>query len=160
MQIELFTTGGTIDKIYFDALSEFSIGEPQAVHLMCQAGVAADINHTALLRKDSLEISAADREMITERVAASPAEQIIITHGTDTMAETGRYLSSIKNKTIVLVGAMQPAAMRDSDASFNLGFALAAVQLAPAGIYIAMNGQLLEATSAVKDRQKMCFKAG
>ncbi len=157
MQIELFTTGGTFDKIYFDALSEFAIGAPQAPTLLQQGNVSAAITVTELMRKDSLELDDKDRELIAQQVKRSTAEGVVIVHGTDTMALTGQRLAAISNKTIVLVGAMQPAAMRDSDAPFNLGFALAAVQLAPAGVYIAMNGQLLPAAHAIKDRQRMCF---
>lgn len=159
MQIELFTTGGTFDKIYFDALSEFTIGEPQAPGLLMQGNISCELTVTELLRKDSLEMTNADRQLIAARVAASSADNIIIVHGTDTMADTGRALPA-NDKTVVLVGAMQPAAMRDSDAPFNLGFALAAVQLAAPGVYIAMNGELLPASTAVKDHHAKRFIAG
>ena len=159
MKIALFTTGGTIDKIYFDALSEFTIGEPQAEQLLLQAGVDVEFTQTALLRKDSLELTDQDRLLIVQSVSEAPEEHIIVTHGTDTMVETGHALKEITNKTIVLVGAMQPAAMRESDAAFNLGFAVAAVQLASAGVYIAMNGQLFDVEQVRKDRDTMRFVA-
>ncbi|MFW2421905.1 MAG: asparaginase domain-containing protein [Porticoccaceae bacterium] len=159
MKIALFTTGGTIDKIYFDALSEFTIGEPQAEQLLLQAGVNVEFTQTALLRKDSLELTDQDRLLIAQSVSEAPEEHIIVTHGTDTMVETGHALKEITNKTIVLAGAMQPAAMRESDAAFNLGFAVAAVQLASAGVYIAMNGQLFDVEQVRKDRDTMRFVA-
>lgn len=158
MQIELFTTGGTFDKIYFDALSEFTIGAPQAPSLLLAANTSCAIAVTELLRKDSLELTGQDRALIAARVAASAADRVIITHGTDTMAETGRAIAA-SDKTVVLVGAMQPAAMRDSDAAFNLGFAVAVVQLAAPGVYIAMNGELLMAAQARKDRDAKRFIA-
>lgn len=159
MKIALFTTGGTIDKIYFDALSEFIIGEPQAEQLLLQAGVDVEFTQTVLLRKDSLELTDQDRMLIAQYVSDVAEEHIIVTHGTDTMVETGRALKRISNKTIVLVGAMQPAAMRESDAAFNLGFAVAAVQLASTGVYIAMNGQLFDVDEVRKDRDAMRFVA-
>ncbi|MDC0404279.1 asparaginase [Porticoccaceae bacterium] len=159
MKIALFTTGGTIDKIYFDALSEFIIGEPQAGQLLLQAGVDVEFTQTALLRKDSIELTDQDRMLIAQYVSDVAEEHIIVTHGTDTMVETGRALKRISNKTIVLVGAMQPAAMRESDAAFNLGFAVAAVQLASTGVYIAMNGQLFDVDEVRKDRDAMRFVA-
>lgn len=145
--IEIFTTGGTFDKIYFDANSEFSIGDPQVDPILQEANVTQPYTVTSILRKDSLEITDADREHICQQVVASSAQHIIITHGTDTMTVTASALAAIpalteQNKRIVLMGAMQPARMRVSDASFNVGFALAAVQLVEAGVYIAMNGRV------------------
>lgn len=148
--ITIFTTGGTFDKIYFDANSEFRIGDTQVGPLLQEAGVSQEYDIQPLLRKDSLELTDEDRQLLCERVATCDSQKIIIVHGTDTMVATAKALAAAREKmpqgttankkTIVLLGAMQPARMRYSDAAFNLGFSFAAVQLQPPGIYIAMNG--------------------
>lgn len=144
MRIEIFTTGGTIDKVYFDAKSAFQVGEPQILEVLREANLAIDCRVTPLLRKDSLELTAADREQIRQAVAASEAERVVITHGTDTMVETGRALAGIPGRTVVLTGAMQPARFRFTDAVFNVACALTAAQLLPPGVYIAMNGRIFD----------------
>lgn len=144
MELEIFTTGGTIDKLYFDAKSSFQVGEPQIFDALRQANITLAVRVTPLLRKDSLELDDADRMLIRQAVAASTAEQIVITHGTDTMIDTGRALWDIPGKTIVLTGAMQPARFSNSDAIFNIACALTAAQTLPAGVYIAMNGRIFD----------------
>ncbi len=151
MKIKFFTTGGTIDKIYFDAKGEYAIGEPQVFTLLADANVSFNPEIESLLRKDSLDLTDADRALIRERVASATASHIIITHGTDTMIQTARTLKDIPGKTIVLTGAMQPARMRVTDAAFNLGVAVAAVQTLPAGVYIAMNGRIFNPESSRKN---------
>jgi len=150
--IEVFTTGGTIDKVYFDALSEFQVGPTALADILRENNVHAPHRVTQLMRKDSLDLTDEDRAAIREAVTASDAPHILITHGTDTMVETGRALSGIEGKTIVLTGALQPAKLRGSDAEFNVGFAFAAVQTLDAGVYVAMNGQLFDPVHAHKDR--------
>jgi L-asparaginase len=110
------------------------------------------------MRKDSLELTDADRQTILEAVKASASQRILITHGTDTMAQTAEVLKSVADRTIVLTGAMQPARMRRSDATFNIGFAWAAVSLLPAGVYIAMNGEVFEAGSVRKNLAAQRFE--
>ena len=149
--IKILATGGTIDKIYFDAKSEFQIGEPLIDEIFGESLVGFAYEVESLLRKDSLEMTAADRALIRARIEADANQQILVTHGTDTMVETGRALAGIAGKTIVLVGAMQPARLRKTDAIFNLGFAAAAVQLLPEGVYVAMNGQVFDPQTAVKN---------
>lgn len=149
--IRLFTTGGTIDKIYHDANSEFDLGDSLLPELLAEANVTVPWQITEILRKDSLELTEDDREQVLQAVAACEESHVIITHGTDTMADTARALAEIAGKTVVLFGAMQPARMRRSDAVFNLGFAMAAVSLLPAGIYIAMNGEVFEAGKVAKN---------
>ncbi|MGB1950836.1 MAG: asparaginase domain-containing protein [Marinobacter sp.] len=156
--IQIFTTGGTIDKVYFDANSAFEIGDTLLPELLTESNIHDGYAISGLLRKDSLEMTDADREAIREAVAAADATQILITHGTDTMAETARALATITDKTIVLLGAMQPARMRRSDAVFNVGFAWAAVQLLPAGVYIAMNGEVFEAGAVRKNLKAQRFE--
>jgi L-asparaginase len=151
--IEIFTTGGTIDKVYFDALSEYQIGPTTLPGLLSENNVFVPHRVTQLMRKDSLDLDDADRTMIGDAVTASDAVQILVTHGTDTMVETAGGLTGIEGKTIVFTGAMQPATLRASDAAFNVGFALASVQCLPAGVYIAMNGQIFDPANTWKDRQ-------
>lgn len=150
--IEIFTTGGTIDKVYFDALSEYQIGPTAITDMLRENNVFVGHRVTQLMRKDSLDLTDADRTVIHNSVATSTAMQILVTHGTDTMVRTGRVLSDIAGKTIVLTGAMQPASLRQSDAAFNVGFALAAVQCLPAGVYVAINGQIFDPAKTQKDR--------
>ncbi len=150
--IEIFTTGGTIDKVYFDALSEYQIGPTALTAMLTDNFVNMPNRITPLMRKDSLELTDADRAIIRTAVLQSDARMILITHGTDTMVQTGRILTDIGGKTIVLTGAMQPASLRASDAEFNVGFAFAAVQTLPPDVYITMNGQIFDPRNAAKDR--------
>jgi L-asparaginase len=151
VSVRIFTTGGTIDKVYFDAKSSYQVGEPQIGELLVEAGVTCPYTVTSLLRKDSLEIDAADRALIAAEVAAAPESRVLITHGTDTMVETARALLGVPGKTVVLVGAMQPARLRVSDAFFNIGFAFAATQLLPHGVYLAMNGRVFDPRTTHKN---------
>ncbi len=156
--IEIFTTGGTIDKVYFDANSEFEIGDSLVGELLAESNIRDGFSVSGLMRKDSLEMMDEDREAVRRAVSRCSAEHVLITHGTDTMTETARALLSVKGKTIVLTGAMQPARMRRSDAVFNIGFAWAAVRLLPHGVYIAMNGEVFEAGSVRKNLKAQRFE--
>lgn len=156
--IQIFTTGGTIDKVYFDANSEFEISESLVPELLAESNIHKGYRLQGLLRKDSLEMTDDDRVLVREAVAGCDSNHILITHGTDTMAETAQVLSSLSDKTIVLTGAMQPARMRRSDAVFNIGFAWAAVQLVPPGVYIAMNGEVFEAGAVRKNLKAQRFE--
>ncbi|MDY0207035.1 MAG: asparaginase domain-containing protein [Pseudomonas sp.] len=158
MHIHILTTGGTFDKIYHDALSEFTIGEPMAEELLTDAGVNLTYSVDSLLKKDSLELTDADRELLREQVNNSPHQHILIIHGTDTMTLSAQLLVDISDKTVVFTGAMQPARMRNSDAPFNLGFAIGALQCLESGIYIAMNGQIFNANNVQKNRQISRFQ--
>ncbi len=155
--IDIFTTGGTIDKIYFDALSEYHIGPTPLPDILAENNVYVPHRVTQLMRKDSLELTDDDRQAIHDAVAASDADKILVTHGTDTMVQTGKVLADITDKTIVLTGAMQPATLRNSDAEFNVGFALAATQTLPHGVYIAMNGEVFDPATTRKDRDAHRF---
>ena len=159
MAIAIFTTGGTIDKVYFDAKGAYAVGAPLVESLLAQARVEAQVSITPLLRKDSLELTEADRAVVVEAVRACADAQVIITHGTDTMVETGLALAGLPGKTIVLTGALQPGRFADSDAPFNLGMAVAAVQLLPPGVYIAVNGLVRPAASLRKNRDQNRFEA-
>ena len=144
MSIKIYTTGGTIDKTYFDQKSAYQVGEPQASGVLERANVVVDYEVVPIMQKDSLDLDDSDREMIRAIIAADPAQRAVVTHGTDTMIETAMYLKEVANKTIVLTGSMYPAQYRDSDAVFNLGCALIAAQILDPGIYIAMNGRLFD----------------
>ena len=141
-QLCIVTTGGTIDKIYFDDKSDFQVGEPQIGRILDELGVAFRYSVIPILRKDSLHLDDADRELLRATIAAQPARHVLVTHGTDSMVETAKVLASIPGKTIVLTGALNPARFRGSDAEFNIGTAVGAVQSLPAGVYIAMNGRI------------------
>lgn len=155
--ILLLTTGGTIDKIYFDALSDYKVGESVVAKLLQIGGVKRPFRIEEVTRKDSLELDDADRAQIRERILSAPESHIVITHGTDTMTDTGRTLEDIAGKTIVLVGALAPARFGESDASFNLGMAFATAQIAGPGVYISMSGSVFRADQVVKDRAKGAF---
>ena len=148
----ILTTGGTIDKVYFDAASEFEVGEPTVPHIFQDVGADIKYELISLFRKDSLEITKEDRELIRKTCEASPHRQILITHGTDTMAETAETLLGIEGKVIVLTGAMAPARFRVTDAIFNIGTAIGALQSADNGVLLAMNGQLFQAGQVRKNR--------
>ena len=159
MQLEIFTTGGTIDKVYFDAKSKFEVGEPQILEVLREANLSIDYQVTPLMRKDSLELTDQDRELVRKAVEASEATRIVITHGTDTMTDTARALTEITGKTIVLTGAMQPARFRFTDAVFNIASAMMAAQTLAEGVYIAMNGQLFDPESTRKNVEMNRFEA-
>ncbi len=159
MSIEIITTGGTIDKVYFDAKSSFEIGEPQIGEVLGDANLTVEYRITPLLRKDSLELTDADRQLIRKQVLESSATQIVITHGTDTMVDTARFLKGIVGKTIVLTGAMQPARFRFTDAIYNIASAVTAVQLLPEGAWITMNGQCFDPEKTWKNVAMNRFEA-
>jgi L-asparaginase len=156
--IKIITTGGTIDKIYFDAKSEFQVGAPQIGEVLKEANVAPGFEITSLLRKDSLDLTDADRNRIYKAVKSCPQNRVIVTHGTDTMITTALVLKKIAQKTIVLTGAMQPAKFRFTDAVFNIASAFTAVQLLPAGVYIAMNGRIFDPQTSRKNRELNRFE--
>ena len=158
MDIQIFAVGGTIDKIYFDAASEFKVGEPQIGELLHEANVTFHYHVDSLMRKDSLEMDDTDRQRIREAVDQCACERILITHGTDTMADTARALLGLENKTVVMTGSMQPARLRVSDAIFNIGFAIGALLHMPHGIYVAMNGQVFEPANLKKNRSAHRFE--
>jgi len=158
LTIKIFATGGTFDKLYFDNQSEFQIGDPIIGELLEEANVSFDYDIVSLLKKDSLDMSYADRQMIHSAVGKVIESKILIIHGTDTLVETAQALLDIKGKTIVLFGAMQPARMRRSDAMYNLGVASAAVQLLPAGVYLAMNGHIFDPCKVRKNRAQNRFE--
>jgi L-asparaginase len=153
----ILTTGGTIDKQYFDATSQYQISDSFIPRLLSLARVTHQFECREVLHKDSLDLTDADRALIVEQVRASPFTRVVITHGTDTMTQTAQALLAIRGKTIVLTGALAPARFNETDAPFNLGMAFAAAQVAPHGVYIAMNGTVFRGDQVVKDRAQQRF---
>ena len=158
MKIKFFTAGGTIDKVYFDALSKYKVGEPQIDSILKDARVNFEYEVISLLKKDSLEMTDQDRQVILAAVQNEPHDKIIITHGTDTMVKTGVILQQVTDKTIVLTGAMEPSIFKSSDALFNLGTAVGAVQTLPRGVYIAISGRIFNPDKVEKNREAKQFE--
>ena len=156
--IKIFTTGGTIDKVYFDAKSTYEVGAPNIERVLAELPLNIDYTVTSILRKDSLEITTADRNVVVAACRDAEERQIIVTHGTDTMVETAKALQeAVKDKTIVLTGALEPALFKTSDAMFNIGCAIASVQSLPPGAYITMNGRIFESGNVIKDLELSRF---
>ena len=154
----VITTGGTIDKVYFDALSRYEVGTPVVVGMLAEAGVSVPYRVHPLMQKDSLELTDTDRIAIREAVAGAPEQQVLITHGTDTMVETAHALEGMANKTVVLTGALKPARFRDTDALFNVAAAFVAVQILPTGVWIVMNGRVFDPRHVRKNREANRFE--
>ena len=158
MFIRFITTGGTIDKVYFDALSQFEVGDSPIKHILDEGLSDFDYEIVPLLQKDSLDMTDADRASLHEFIAADDAERFVITHGTDTMPATAEALQDLQGKTIVLTGALTPARFKTSDATFNVGMAVAVAQVAAPGVYIAMSGQVFSAGKVRKNRAENRFE--
>ena len=158
-ELWIVTTGGTIDKLYFDDKSDYQIGEPLIDRMLHKLGVAFRYTVVPLLRKDSLHLTDEDRVAIRDAIAAQPARHVLVTHGTDTMVETAQALASLGDRTIVLTGALSPARFRESDAEFNIGTAVGAVQSLPPGVYIAMNGRVWDPKKVRKNVAENRFEA-
>ena len=162
--IQLFITGGTIDKQYQTTTGELNFPATHLPQLLQEANSTLKIQTQVLMQKDSLEMTDFDRDLIDQACSISKSQMIVITHGTDTMVETALTLlkhfisNTPSTKTIVITGAMRPFMLQHSDASFNVGAALMAVQLASPGVYICMNGQLFDAAHVQKDRQHGIFR--
>ena len=158
MKIKIFTTGGSIDKHYSLRSSQFEVGPPQVEDILQEANVVFEYEIEQILAVDSLEIDEDKRRRIVERVQADPHTHILITHGTDTMVHTGQALAGTPGKVIVLTGSMQPAAFKHSDAAYNIGFAIAALQILPDGVYIAINGRIFDPQRARKNLEMERFE--
>ena len=159
MHIRFITTGGTIDKIYFDALSQFEVGESQLQAILGEGLVDFEFDIVPFMQKDSLEIDDDDRARLRQFITEDDGQYYVITHGTDTMPVTAEALKNLQGKTIVLTGALTPARFRTTDAVFNIGMAVAAVQTAQPGVYIAMSGQVFEAGAVRKNRAENRFES-
>jgi L-asparaginase len=151
MFIRFITTGGTIDKIYFDATSQYEVGESNVKHILGDGLVNFEYDVVPMFKKDSLEFTDEDRQALRQFIENDDASLYIITHGTDTMVETAAKLSSISGKTIILTGSLSPARFKTTDAIFNIGMAVAAVQSVEPGVHLVMNGQVFEEGEVFKN---------
>jgi len=159
MSIKLLLTGGTIDKSYNESNGELNFTESHIQEILDLGRNLSELEIKQLMSKDSLGMVDYDRDEILQACIQSKQDQIVITHGTDTMVETGTVLSEKKlEKTIVLVGAMVPFVFKHSDAMFNMGFALAAVQTMPYGVYISMNGKVFTSNDVTKNKALGIFE--
>ena len=156
--VTVITTGGTIDKVYFDALSHYEVGTPVVTGMLTEAGVEVPYTVQSLMQKDSLELTSEDRQAIRQAVEKAPTAGVLVTHGTDTMVDTAKALFGIEGKTIVLTGALKPARFKDTDAQFNVAAAFVAVQVLPAGVWIVMNGRVFDPEHVRKNRDANRFE--
>lgn len=159
MSIRLLLTGGTIDKQYNMADGALYFEESNVTTALEQGRCTAAVSMETVLLKDSLEMTVEDRERILTACQQCVEQWVLITHGTDTMVETAKVLAAAGlDKTIVLTGAMVPLIMRHSDGVFNLGCAMTAVQCLPAGVYIAINGEVFNWDNVVKNLDLLKFE--
>lgn len=158
-KIEIITTGGTFDKVYDPILGDWAFpDESQVPDILTGAGIDPhSVRHTPLMSIDSLDMTDRDRREIAKTVHRVDGHGVIITHGTDTMAETAQHLAALdalSDRSIMLTGAMIPYSLgKESDASFNLAYAYAMVQLVKRGVYIAMHGEVFPSGSVEKNRK-------
>lgn len=154
----ILTTGGTIDKVYFDAKSQYEVGEPVVASVLKAMNVSFDFEIEAICKKDSLELDNNDRAVIAGKISASSAKHILITHGTDTITDTANFLPEQTEKVIVLTGAMQPAIFKETDGIFNIGTALGVLSSSEPGVYIAMNGRRFDPNNVFKNYDTKRFE--
>ena len=159
MSIQVFITGGTFDKEYNELNGELQFNDSHLSAMLKRGRSLLDLNIRTIMMMDSLDMTDDDREIILTSCKRSQAQRILLTHGTDTMVDTARYLGEqIKDKTIVLTGAMVPYVFGSSDGLFNLGSALAFVQTLEQGVYITMNGRVFSYDNVRKNREKGIFE--
>ena len=159
MAIQIFVTGGTFDKEYNEISGELRFKNTHLEEILELGRSKVNVDINTLMLKDSLEMIDDDRRLILNECNKSDSDQIIITHGTDTMVETAKFIAKEKlNKTLVLTGAMIPINFGSSDGLFNLGSALGFVQSLQYGVYIAMNGRCFEHDKVRKNLQTGIFE--
>ena len=158
VKIKIFTVGGTIDKVYFDKRSQYEVGKPQIGEILEEANVVFQYELESILRKDSLDLTDDDRQLIHDKIESDKNPYILVTHGTDTIIQTAKKLQTIADKVIVLTGAIEPARSKSSDAPFNAGSAVAAVQLLPPGVYLAINGRIFDPNKVRKNMELNRFE--
>lgn len=153
-KMKILITGGTLDKQYNPLNGELIFNQSSITQMLNQSRSTVEVSTEVLMLKDSLDIIDTDRQRLSEACNASDEKQIIITHGTDTMVDSAQVIAADLdiNKTVVLLGAMVPYQFKGSDALFNLGCAMSAVQVLPAGVYITMNGQVFNYREVKKNR--------
>ncbi|MBT4324791.1 MAG: asparaginase [Cryomorphaceae bacterium] len=158
MMLEILTTGGTIDKVYFDKKSNYEVGDPFVEELLHKMNVNISFKVKSLMKIDSLEMTDIHREEILNYIKNSNSINFLITHGTDSIVETAIYLKKISDKTIVLTGSLKPAIFIDNDAIFNVGSALTSAQILKNGVYIVINGQVFNPDNVRKNLEKNIFE--
>ena len=160
-QLCIVTTGGTIDKIYFDDKSDYQIGAPQIGEILTQLGVGFRFDVIPILRKDSLHVTDEDRALMRSTIEAQPHRHVLVTHGTDTMVETGKFLDRELAKPlqvpVILTGAMVPLGFEGTDGIQNLTESLLAAKLLPPGVYVVMHNQTFPVNRVRKDRDLGTF---
>ena len=159
MAVKIFITGGTFDKEYDEITGKLFFKDTHMREMLELGRSKLDVNIRTLMMIDSLDMSAEDRQLIVENCRKADEDQIIITHGTDTMTETGKVLAEGKlKKTIVITGAMIPYKFGSSDGLFNLGSALGFVQSLLHGVYVAMNGRCFDYDKVRKNKETGVFE--
>lgn len=159
MSIRIFITGGTFDKEYNELNGQLYFKDTHLHELLEMGRSRLSVEIRTLMMIDSLEMTAEDRELIVYQCRQCEEDRIVITHGTDTMAETAKVLAEkINNKTIVLTGAMIPIKFGSSDGLFNLGSALAFAQSLKPGVYVAMNGRCFDWGNVQKNKLTGIFE--
>ena len=160
MSIQIFITGGTIDKKYNELSGELIFDKTHIVDMLNRSRCMTETLSEVIFLKDSLDIDTQDRDLIINKCNESLSEKILITHGTDTIVETAKQIQSLNMaKTIVLTGSMIPYSISNSDALFNLGFAISAVQTLVHGVYVCMNGKIFNASNVYKNREIGIFES-
>lgn len=158
--LRIITTGGTFDKLYDAIKGELTFRESQLPRILINSRLGIECRLEGPLAKDSLYMSDEDRKNILRYVEASVEKRIVVIHGTDTMCETAKVVAAgdIKDKTVVFTGAMIPYSLENSDAEFNLGFAVSSALLLKSGVYIAMNGRIFDYDNVRKNKEKGIFE--
>ena len=156
--LEILTTGGTIDKVYFDKKSNYEVGDPFVEELLHKMNVNISFKVKSLMKIDSLDMTDIHRVEILNYIKNSNSNNFLITHGTDSIVETAIYLKKISDKTIVLTGSLKPAIFIDNDAIFNVGSALTSAQILKNGVYIVINGQVFNPDNVRKNLEKNIFE--
>ena len=159
MAIRIFITGGTFDKEYNELTGELYFKDTHMSELLEKGRCKIPVEIRTLMMVDSLQMTDGDRSLIAHQCRSCEETQIVVTHGTDTMSETAKVLADkVKNKTIVLTGAMIPIKFGSSDGLFNLGSALAFAQSFPHGVYVAMNGRFFNWDNVRKNKETGVFE--
>ena len=159
MKVRIFLTGGTFDKEYNELNGELFFKDTHLPEMLKLGRNLVDVEMRTLMMIDSLHMTDADRKTVAENCAEVDEKNIVITHGTDTMVDTAEVVAEkVKDKTVVLTGAMVPWKFCSSDGLFNLGSAIAFAQSMPAGVYIAMNGHIFQWDKVKKNKKLGIFE--
>jgi L-asparaginase len=159
MQLTIFTTGGTLHQVYFDAKGGYQVVTPVVREILEHGRVTDPVLIVELLHKDRLEMTAANRALVLEAVRSGVTDGIIVTHGTDTLVETARVLAAVAGETIARTGALRPGRSADSDGPFNVAMAVATAQTAPPGVYLVANGRAFDSRRVRESRSLNRFES-